>query len=272
MFRFPQISSCSASTVLLLACIVSVPAWAEDWTFEIPDLKRSYLGDAPPMSPLNVSVDLGMEFAEIESASLQLSGTMSVGKYGDLNFPGEFPLSAEVMASFDGPDWKSRVFIDNTLPAEDGVFQLNETFRVGAFAEVPPDYSDWLNGSADFQFTVSTPLLIATTYLIEMPSVTIDSASLVINGQPDLDSFSVGGDFNGDGVVDGTDLVAWESSFGDAALATGTSFLEWQRRIGLSNGFVGSSGSSHAVPEPATAALLLGSLAVLVMNGRVRRP
>jgi hypothetical protein len=82
------------------------------------------------------------------------------------------------------------------------------------------------------------------------------------------------GDLDGDGVVDGEDLAAWQTNFrGDGRLQSGDvdgdadvdgqDFLAWQRGVGKSVG-----APAAAVPEPSTA-LTLGVL--LVCAATVRR-
>jgi len=44
--------------------------------------------------------------------------------------------------------------------------------------------------------------MLAIYYLINMPSVTITSATLVIQGQPNLDEFMLRGDFDSNGRTD----------------------------------------------------------------------
>ncbi|MCA9235948.1 MAG: PEP-CTERM sorting domain-containing protein [Planctomycetales bacterium] len=76
-------------------------------------------------------------------------------------------------------------------------------------------------------------------------------------------------DFNQDTQVDGGDLTAWESAFGNGAGADanndgksdGADFLIWQRQFGLSSATAAAVGAAGAVPEPAT--LCLVSLAIV---------
>ncbi len=92
-------------------------------------------------------------------------------------------------------------------------------------------------------------------------------------------SFSIiadagGGDFTGDGFVDGADLTAWQQGFGtqsaaasdgDADLdgdADGTDFLAWQIDASTAN----AAALTHAVPEPAATVLLLVGLLLMLLR------
>lgn len=63
---------------------------------------------------------------------------------------------------------------------------------------------------------------------------------------------SIEGDFNGDGKVDGDDLVQWKNGFG--ATYDGADFLAWQQNYGFG---VPTTPTSAAVPEPAACLLAL---------------
>ena len=82
-------------------------------------------------------------------------------------------------------------------------------------------------------------------------------------------------DFNADGKVDGTDLIAWQQAYGEGAIKRGATagdadgdsdidgrdFLAWQRQITpVGKGTISSRTLFTAVPEPST--MLLGLLAV----------
>jgi hypothetical protein len=82
---------------------------------------------------------------------------------------------------------------------------------------------------------------------------------------------TIGGDFDGNGVVDSNDLNAWNSGFGKAAGATrsqgdgdgdgdvdGNDFLAWQRGLGQPTAAV----TAAAVPEGSSLAMLLTAFAV----------
>jgi hypothetical protein len=74
-----------------------------------------------------------------------------------------------------------------------------------------------------------------------------------------IDQPGAEGDFNGDGIVDGYDVDAWSTGFGEGTL-DGSDFLAWQRNV------TSPPAAAAAVPEPLAlasglvgAALLLGS-------------
>jgi hypothetical protein len=76
------------------------------------------------------------------------------------------------------------------------------------------------------------------------------------------------GDFNGDGNVNGDDLLAWKASFGQSSAADadgdgdsdGVDFLAWQRHFGETH--ANAVAAATGVPEPASSALILAWLAV----------
>jgi hypothetical protein len=84
------------------------------------------------------------------------------------------------------------------------------------------------------------------------------------------------GDFDGDGTVDGDDLVQWKGDFGvngdsDAdgdGDSDGNDFLIWQRTLGPTPPG-GATPAVTGVPEPQSLALLVGAVGVLA--GRRRR-
>jgi len=249
---------------LLFAALLGPKPAAGSFQFDIPELLGRYLGEDPTIpSPVNVAVDLKTQFSHIESASLQLTGTLAPGLYADLNFPGTFPLTANIFGWFStGSDPFSSGYVESNLPAEKGPFQFDESFRVIGISGGPLDFSSWLDGTASFQLSVGTPPMIATTYIIEMPELTIDSASLIIHGEPRLEPLVIEGDFNGDGIVDAADLAEWESGFGNQPEFAGDDFLAWQRQYDAGTSV---AGAAQVVPEPASFTGWL--LALLVAAG-----
>jgi arabinogalactan endo-1,4-beta-galactosidase len=99
---------------------------------------------------------------------------------------------------------------------------------------------------------------------------------------PTIDAFAglnplpTPGDFNGDGVVDGEDLAAWQSAFGEvgAGLAAdgdddgnvdGADFLLWQQALSA----MPANAPSAAIPEPSTHAFAICFLAATAWTRRL---
>ena len=87
-------------------------------------------------------------------------------------------------------------------------------------------------------------------------------------------------DFNGDGVVNGADLVDWRAGFGMPSGAThtqgdadgdadgdGGDFLVWQRQIGSP----AIAAATASIPEPAISALLASGASAMTLRRRVAR-
>ena len=129
-----------------------------------------------------VTVELGMELSEIHSAELRLRGALTYGVYGNLNFPGEFPLTADIFSWVDDNSGSEAVFFEELL-SSDGIFDITLPYDRQHQPAVSEDFSPWLDGYAELQFQVTTPIMIATTYLIALPELSIHSATLLISGQ-----------------------------------------------------------------------------------------
>ena len=95
-------------------------------------------------------------------------------------------------------------------------------------------------------------------------------------------SVEMQGDFNGNGVVDGDDLVLWKAGYGTSGVAShaqgdangdgsvdGADLLVWQRQ----NGSIDAPPATANVPEPASAAMLLTlGLSLVISRRRPLKP
>jgi hypothetical protein len=235
-----------AVLIAVVGVCLTASVKAGDYTFDLPQLAGQYLGDIPAVPTYELQVDLGMQFAHINGASLQLKGTHSLGLAGDLNSPYKLTLPAEIFAWSERSEPDRNVVVDKLLPGRDGPFEFSEPFRAQGSLGVTPDFSPWIDGIAEFNFSVYPPLVQAIYYLIDSPSVTITSATLVIQGQPNLDEFTMSGDFDGSGLIDGHDLLAWQRNPGVGLLGS------WRANYGEQ-----SLKASLAVPEPGISTILI---------------
>ena len=250
--------------VVLLASLAAVAngaaASAGDFVFDVPQILGEYLGDdSLALPPVEVALDLGMTFAEIDSATLHYTGLQTVGAYGDLNRPGEWALPASLLAFSNNQDqW---LLAESVLPAVSGPYDVADSFRRLGHPNEPADFSDWLDGQIDFTFSAAPLPLIATTYVISTPAVKVQTAQLVISGQPNLDAFMLRGDFNGDGSINGADEQMWEAALGISAdadanqngMTDGDDLLIWQQNVDRAV-------RAASVPEPGAVLLAFACL------------
>ncbi|MCA9229189.1 MAG: autotransporter-associated beta strand repeat-containing protein [Planctomycetales bacterium] len=129
----------------------------------------------------------------------------------------------------------------------------------------------------------SFEILTATSVLgvfdsISLPALSGDLQWFVNYGATSVELVTTfAADFDEDGNVDGDDFNSWQGGFGNSPAAhmtgdanadnaaTGFDFLEWQRQFG--SGF-GAISASQAIPEPTTAAMLMGLAAASLIARR----
>jgi hypothetical protein len=231
---------------------------AAEYTYSLPELLGS------PQGEQNLAVDLGGEFTSISSARLRIAGWHTPGLLGDLRpNPNTFPYPALINAYSPAEPFAYSGILGELLPTVEGPFEVDEGFhriRPGG----PPDFSRWLDGTANFYFSAGPSAYILIYRTIADPVVNITSATLVVTGDRLGASASLTADFDGDGTVDGDDLGWWRTAFGSGGLnifpgadgdgdADGSEFLAWQRQLG--SGAVPAAAT--AVPEPQAAIVAL---------------
>jgi hypothetical protein len=253
-----------SSLQAIAAWLLTIPAAARagDYAYDLPQLVGHYLGDMPAAPVYELAVDLSTPFAEINGATLRLEGAHTPGIYGYLSHSSDtFPAPAEAIAWLPQQSF-SHAYADEMLPLPGGAFDLSMPWRGRNPGPTAPDLAAWLDGTAEFNFQISGPILIAITYQLAPPDVTINSATLIIHGQPALDMFMLPGDFNGDRLVNDADLATWQATSGD-----GSEFLTWQRNVGAA---APAPTVGAAVPEPGVVTIL-ASLAALTFPRHRRR-
>jgi hypothetical protein len=170
--------------------------------------------------------------------------------------------------------WDSTISFAPGIPATlGGTLELTFADGVDVASQVGRtfDLFDWTGVMPTGAFNVASPYAWDLSKLYAAGEVTLAAA-----GGP------LSGDFNGDSVVDGGDLLQWQGDFGVNNLSDGDSdgadFLAWQRQLGF-GASAQSSGSGlaatslfAAVPEPAVSTLLpLAGGALLLRNRPPRR-
>ena len=249
-----------AATAVVLAFGVE-NSHAAEFTYSLPQLLGS------PQGEQKLSVDLGGEFTSIASARLIVAGDHTPGLLGGLSpNPPMFPYPASVDAYSPAATFSDSGILGVLLSTDPGPFEVNEEFhrvRPGG----PPDFTTWLDGTADFFFSAGPSAYVAIYRTIANPEVNITSATLVVNGERPSSVFEPSADYNGDGAIDGDDLGWWQSAFesgnhiiwpgvdadGDGD-ADGAEFLLWQQQLGR------GAAASTAIPEPHSPALFAAAL------------
>ena len=171
-----------------------------------------------------------------------------------------FQPGSELQILIEGDAWSSTISFAPGIPvALGGTLDLNFTSGMSLAGQVGRtfDLFDWTGVSPTSAFTVSSPYTWNITNLYTTGEVTL----LAIPG--------LQGDFNHDGTVDATDYVVWRKTGGSPA-----DYNAWRTHFGQT-AFNGSSlrsagPLSAAVPEPASAALVMFGL-VLTVACRCRR-
>jgi hypothetical protein len=246
--------------------ITSASCGAADYSFTLSELLGS------PQGEQNLSIDLGGEFTSITAARLSIAGTHTPGLLGDLHSPPQetFPYPASIDAYSPATPFNQSGILGEVLPAVAGPFEVDEAFR-RIQPGGPPDFSSWLDGTADFYFSAGGAAYVAIYRELEQPTVNITSATLVVTGDRLPAGEEPSADFDGNGAVDGQDLAHWRTSFGQAFTrpiliadanedgdADGADFLAWQRQLGSGQ----LVAATTAIPEPTTAALFAVGLAL----------
>ena len=145
-------------------------------------------------------------------------------------------------------------------------------------------FVDWANG--DLRLKAGATAINAGDYNFT-PAKDVDGRARPIGAGVDIGAYeyTLGGDFDSDGDVDGGDFLAWQRGLGQASGATpadgdanadaavdGIDLGIWQGDFGEAPfGSLGVGSASTAIPEPSCFALVLMVSGGLLLGGRARR-
>jgi hypothetical protein len=158
---------------------------------------------------------------------------------------------------FDADDWDSTISFEPSIPVDlGGTLELDFApgIDIATQSGRTIDLFDWTGVTPTGTFTVESPY-------------TWNLSQLYTTGQIRLGP-TLAGDFNGNGVVDAADYTVWRDGLG--SIYTQADYAVWTAHFGesLGSGSAGSSPSHAAVPEPASAMLLVLAAAAGIWRGR----
>jgi len=204
-----------------------------------------------------------------------LSGTNEIAEFGILGNEGLFTdlLGDQTFTAADNVAKNVTYYLVAKLVAQDDSLPGNydqlfiSALPAGATVPVTDAGMSWvLASSTSFNSNdLLDRMLITggpgTTWVLDELRIGTDFGAVVSNRFE-----GVPGDFNGDGIVDGTDLDVWSGGFGTTSGAEfsngdadgdgdvdGADFLRWQQNLGMG---VSSIVADSAVPEPTSVTLI----------------
>ena len=245
------VDNAEGSTVTVLGTVAFEDRVSGSGDFFGPGTASFNGGMAPGASPAHIVFEGNVALGEQNTLHIELGGAVAGDQFDVLEVAGDVSLAGTLQVAliddFALSPGDSFVFLD-VDGARSGEFNgMPEGGLVGTFGE---DLFITYTGGDGNDVTLFTRLLLAA-------------------------------DFDKDGDVDGEDFLIWQSNFNTAGPHTsntgdadgdgdvdGEDFLRWQALFGTS---LGGSGASVAVPEPATASVLMiaaANVACLWRNSR----
>jgi len=241
---------------------------------EFFDVSRIYLTtESPfvdPAPPINLTLEIqangNMAIVNRTSTPISFDSYRITSSTGDLNLAGWNSLSSQGVDAVGsgtnpGETWTEAGGSDNTVLAESfllGSTTLgqNDARSLGSAFQVGGDVE-----SLEFEYRNTTTGVVVLGLIDEVVS-------------------TIAADFNGDGVVDGSDFLTWQRGFGLAGqtdnsngdangdgVVNGADLAVWQSEFGTGAPLLAAT---QAVPEPTSISLFLLNLALILGRRRFR--
>jgi autotransporter-associated beta strand protein len=203
-----------------------------------------------------VLADTNLTAEQLEAA---LSGTTSFGDERVLTIDGNYSQAAGAMLEVEVADGNARNKLSVT-----GTAMLGGDLSVSVAGGFVPQSSDV------FEILKAAALVSQFGNAASGARIATEdgAGSFVVNYDYSNDlvtlsdfAFLLPGDFNGNGVVDAADYTVWRNGLG--SIYTQADYNVWKTHFGETAGSGSGASGNAAVPEPASALLLMGMLAIL---------
>ena len=259
---------------ITLFVVPASPAVAGDFAFDVPELTGLYHGDH---ANRNVDLELGMSFAQIDAVSLRLTGTHTPGVIQLLSHDApEEPYPAEVIGSFPEAGHYYTTAFDELLEPVEGPFHRTFHFDNLRFHGGEPNFDPLLDGQARLNLAVAGPPVIAIYSIKSLPSLHVDSATLIVSGQAGHDHHMLPGDYDHNGHVDHADHTLWRATVGSTVdlhadgngdgIVDAADYVLWRRHMGESAAT--AAAISASAPEPGVLLMSLAGVLLLLVRRR----
>lgn len=167
--------------VLVMMCAVLCQvAKASEYIVDLPQLVGSH-GTAP-YTVVDVNQQLRTAFSQIVSGSVRLSGEQFPGTITNFFSYVQGPVGATLQLEDPSAEIPFTPFPYFEYRLPDDVHEFSLDIPIGVAYQAIPDFKQWLDGTAEFTFSVGPPPTSGS--YVTNPIVRIDRAQLVLIGEP----------------------------------------------------------------------------------------